>query len=404
MLKTLVKTLDCPDVSDGFVQVRRGAWVRLCFSLLKTADLSLCLGQMGGKRKPLFSHDRLVFELAQHALKAGVVGAATPPEPTAAIQDSAGPATQCAANAAPAPCPADSAMRPERSSSLAPACQAAAGATLAPRPLQPSTGAPPALHNGYLQPAAQGAKGMGPSQPSARPQGAAQDTYQDQPQPAASVLSKLQPPAGPQSAALEAQRSHPGASACGTLQPSVTPQQGHKAVVDSLLPADGHMQPLADPLQGQKAVSEPATRTDSTSQPSVAPLQNYKAMLEKALAWTPPARPAEALPRGNLPLKRRADEVEDSPESLGDHSAKRACRCVPAEPALYISWELQQAYCGCSIILNHLQMRGYRICTLSCIFLEQEVCSPARLCASSLCLKQHSACPCLNTWRLLVDS
>ncbi|KAK9859853.1 hypothetical protein WJX84_002544 [Apatococcus fuscideae] len=31
--------------------------------------------KMGGKRKPLFSHDRLVFELAQHALKAGVVDA-----------------------------------------------------------------------------------------------------------------------------------------------------------------------------------------------------------------------------------------------------------------------------------------------------------------------------------------
>ena len=28
--------------------------------------------QMGGKRKPLFSHDRLVFELAQEAVRAAV--------------------------------------------------------------------------------------------------------------------------------------------------------------------------------------------------------------------------------------------------------------------------------------------------------------------------------------------
>ncbi|KAK9840352.1 hypothetical protein WJX74_008124 [Apatococcus lobatus] len=196
--------------------------------------------KMGGKRKPLFSHDRLVFELAQQAVRA----AASPVDPAAAACPTPGPAS--------------------------------------------------------TQQAAQ-TVGFGASNTAEHP---GLRSVREKAPPASAATA-------PGAVVSDAQPVPDSTSKVDILQTGPTERQASTLGQESDLPQ-----------QAQQAaeLAEACTRQSDCKL-----AQDFEGLLEVALGWTPPARPAEALPRSNLPLKRRADEADDQPRSK-HQNAKRQCR------------------------------------------------------------------------------
>lgn len=218
---------------------------------------------MGGKRRPLFSHDRLVFDLAQQAVRAAAPEAAPAQAGTA---HSSSPATVPAAQS-----PLDEQRH-----------AAAAG---------PAAGLP----HVHLPAGCTAATAV------------AQEAAAEVSNAAAAKEPVDQPLVGSGTSAGAAQ-----AATAGGLGPASSPGPQLGVV--------GQAAGLAQPAD--QAAAPP---TACTAQAEAKPQQDYKGLVEVALGWTPPARPAEALPRGDLPLKRRADQAEDEPLSE-QHATKRQCR------------------------------------------------------------------------------
>ncbi len=277
---------------------------------------------MGGKRKPLFSHDRLVFELAQQSVRAAVSDA-PPAQPAETSSETSHKAAQPIFLSS-----LMSSMTPVSEQNTADTAPASSQAAALPVSSAPGLNCPAALQASVPLPAAsvhlppgttpQPVPGQAAHQNEAatRITGASTQTSTEQ-------ASAAQQPSGGVSGGTEvASAQQAGRAAARAVAAAATAQA---------TPAAAAATAAVDPLgAGDAAPAHPAGKSAAPAAAAAAPAQaltqeEYAKAVKVALAWTPPERPAEALPRGNLPQKRRADEAEDdsSPER---HTEKRRCR------------------------------------------------------------------------------